>query len=71
MTGTETTKKEPRSIHPDPTGPTHAESPYSRKLRRLMEDVKMTESVAPLDHKGVLSAMIFELEALLRSMKGA
>lgn len=67
MTGIEqSTKDRTHVIHPDPNGPTMAESPYTRKLRRLMEDIKMTESMSPEEHKGVLLAIIFDLEALLR-----
>lgn len=54
------------SIHPNPGGPTHAESPYTRKLKRFLEDAKMVELMSPMEHKGVLNAIIFDIEALLR-----
>lgn len=34
-------------IHPDPGGPTHAQSPYVRKLARLLQDVESLLFVAP------------------------
>ena len=52
-------------IHPNPGGPTRAESPYTRKLRRLQEDVMMVESMSPEEHKAVLNSVIFDLERLL------
>lgn len=55
------------SIHPNPTGPTHAESPYTRKLKRLYDDVKLVESISPLEHKGILNAMLFDIEGLINN----
>lgn len=34
-------------IHPNLNGPTHAESPYDRKLARLLQDVESLLFVAP------------------------
>lgn len=36
-----------RSIHPNPSGPTKAESPYDRKLSRLLQDVESLLFVSP------------------------
>lgn len=51
-----------RSIHPDPGGPTHAESPYTRKLKRLMEDMRLTASMAPAEHAGLWILVLAQME---------
>lgn len=56
---------ETRAIHPQ-TNRIFAESPYTRKIKRLMEDVKTLESVAPLDDKLDIINIENLLEALLQ-----
>lgn len=56
-------------IHPNPGGPTHASSPYDRKLARLLQDVESLLFVAPESDRselllvaGMVSRLIQEKE---------
>lgn len=52
-------------MHPSPQGPTHAESPYTRKLKRMMEDMNVVLSIAPSHQKEDVHAIILQLDMLI------
>lgn len=55
-----------RVIHPNPGGPTHAASPYQRKLQRVRDDVQMLLSVATADDVAEILLIADGLDALIR-----
>lgn len=59
------TKTEQHSIHPDPSGPTKAESPYTRKLKRVREDLEMVLQMAPANQKEDVAALIMSFDMLI------
>lgn len=56
------------AIHPNPTGPTHADSPYKRKLLRVREDMNVVLGVAPSAQKEDVYALILQLDMLIAGL---
>lgn len=56
------------AIHPNPAGPTHAESPYSRKLKRVIEDMNIVLATAPAHQREDVHAVILQLDMLLANI---
>lgn len=52
---------ETKAIHPNPTGPIRAESPYQRKLERVKQDLIMLTNIAPELDIPVLDTIIAAL----------
>lgn len=52
-------------IHPNPGGPTHADSPYKRKLLRVRDDMNVVLGVAPAAQKEDVYAIILQIDMLL------
>lgn len=52
-------------MHPSPQGPTHAESPYTRKLKRMVEDMNIVLGIAPAHQKEDVHAIILQLDMLI------
>jgi len=55
------------TIHPNPNGPTHAESPYDRKLKAVIQSVEMLLIVAPESDRSDLVLISGMLKDLSRS----
>lgn len=56
-----------RSIHPNPGGPTHASSPYDRKLDQLKRDIRMLITVAPEEDRAELLLCAGIIDKLLEA----
>lgn len=56
---------EVKVIHPNPSGPTKAPSPYQRKLERIREDIRAAQAVAPELDKMTLETIIAALTHLI------
>lgn len=53
------------AIHPNPAGPTAAESPYTRKLKRVRDDMNIVLGIAPSHQREDIHAMILQLDMLI------
>lgn len=52
-------------MHPNPDGPTVAESPYTRKLKRVRDDMSMVLSISPSHQREDVYALILRLDMLI------
>lgn len=55
---------ETKAIHPA-SNQLRAESPYTRKLQRLLEDIRMVESLAPFEDQLAFVSIADALQKLL------
>lgn len=60
---------ETKPIHPETTR-LYAESPFTRKIRRIIDDLKVLETVAPIEDKADVLTLQLSLEELLRKHHG-
>lgn len=51
-------------------GPSRAESPYKRKLARLVEDMRLVRSMAPIEDADKLAVLIIEIGFLMGESRG-
>lgn len=58
-------RSEPVAMHPNPDGPTVAESPYTRKLKRVRDDMSMVLSISPSHQREDVYALILRLDMLI------
>lgn len=56
------------AMHPNPSGPIRAESPYTRKLKRLNEDLAVVLAIAPSHQKEDVHALMLQVDMLIAGL---